>query len=96
MLLAQALEEFYHDIKLTIGPAISNGFYYDVDFGKHTMSEKDFPKIEKRMIEISREKHLFKLRINIKKRRFRILLKNDNEYKVELIDKFRRWRDNFL
>ena len=41
--LAQVLEEFYTDIKLTIGPAISNGFYYDVDFGKHILSEKDFP-----------------------------------------------------
>jgi threonyl-tRNA synthetase len=60
--LAQVLEEFYTDIKLTIGPAIKNGFYYDVDFGKHILSEKDFPRIEKRMIEISREKHLFKLK----------------------------------
>ena len=37
-LLAQVLEEFYDGIKLTIGPAISNGFYYDVDFGEHSMS----------------------------------------------------------
>ena len=66
-ILAQTLEEFYSGIKLTIGPAISNGFYYDVDLGNHTLSEKDFPRIEKRMIEISREKHLFKLRsISIK------------------------------
>ena len=61
-ILAQVIEEFYPEVKLTIGPAISNGFYYDVDFGDNIMSEKDFPKIERRMIEISRNKHLFKLK----------------------------------
>ena len=44
--LAQVIEEFYPGVKLTIGPAINNGFYYDVDFGEHIMSEKDFPKID--------------------------------------------------
>ncbi|MCL4120771.1 UNVERIFIED_CONTAM: hypothetical protein GTU68_035940 [Idotea baltica] len=53
--LAQALEELYSGIKLTIGPAIENGFYYDVDFGEHTVSEKDFKDIENKMIEIARE-----------------------------------------
>jgi len=38
--LAQAIEELYSDAKLTIGPAIENGFYYDVDFGQHSVSEK--------------------------------------------------------
>ena len=40
-LLAQAILEFYPNAKLTIGPAIENGFYYDVDFGSETLSEKD-------------------------------------------------------
>ena len=39
-IVAQALEELYPGIKLTIGPAIDNGFYYDVDFGEHTISGK--------------------------------------------------------
>src|SRR5690606_1856021 len=38
-ILAQALEELYPGIKLTIGPAIENGFYYDVDFGEKTLQE---------------------------------------------------------
>ena len=84
-LLAQALKEFYNDIKLTIGPAISNGFYYDVDFGKHAMSEKDFHKIEKRMIEIARDKHQFKLRSISKKSALEYYSSIGNEYKVELI-----------
>ena len=83
--LAQVLEEFYSGIKLTIGPAISNGFYYDVDFENHTMSEKDFPEIEKRIIEISREKHLFKIESKSKKDALDYYKKQGNEYKKELI-----------
>ena len=60
--LAQALEQLYPGIKLTIGPAIDNGFYYDIDAGKHTISEKDLPTIEKRMLEIARGKHEFHMR----------------------------------
>ncbi len=45
-IVAQALEELYPGIKLTIGPAIENGFYYDVDFGEHTISEKDFQEMK--------------------------------------------------
>ena len=44
-LLAQAIMDFYPDAKLTIGPAIEQGFYYDVDFGDETLSEKEFEKI---------------------------------------------------
>ena len=43
--MAQALQELYPGIKLTIGPAIENGFYYDVDFGEHKFSENDFKKV---------------------------------------------------
>ena len=85
-LLAQVLEELYDGIKLTIGPAISNGFYYDVDFGDQAMSEKDFSKIEKRMIEIARNKHEFKLRSISKKEAIEYYSKNNNQYKVELIE----------
>ncbi|SHI55029.1 threonyl-tRNA synthetase [Cruoricaptor ignavus] len=60
-LLAQAILEFYPDAKLTIGPAIENGFYYDVDFGDETLSEKDFEKIEKKMLENAKKDSHFKL-----------------------------------
>ena len=49
-ILAQALEELYPGIKLTIGPAIANGFYYDVDFNGKPISEKDFPAIESKFL----------------------------------------------
>ena len=83
--LAQALEELYPGIKLTIGPAIKNGFYYDVDFNNHTISDKDFDKIESKIIEISRGKHDFKMRSVSKKEAINYYKKLSNDYKLELI-----------
>ncbi|MFD2725847.1 threonine--tRNA ligase [Hyunsoonleella rubra] len=82
--LAQALEELYPGAKLTIGPAIENGFYYDVDFGEHTISEKDSKRIEDKMLEIARGKHDFKMR-SVSKADALALYK-DNEFKAELIE----------
>lgn len=84
--LAQALEELYPGIKLTIGPAIENGFYYDVDFGDHNISEKDFPAIEKKALEIARGKHDFKLREVSKADALAHYKKEENPFKVELIE----------
>src|SRR5690606_9976288 len=47
--MAQALEELYPGIKLTIGPAIDNGFYYDIDFGDHAFSDKELKRVEDKM-----------------------------------------------
>lgn len=84
--VAQALEELYPGIKLTIGPAIENGFYYDVDFGDHSISEKDFPTIEKKALEIARGKHDYKMRSVSKADALSYYKEQDNEYKVELIE----------
>ena len=82
--LAQALEELYPGIKLTIGPPIENGFYYDVDFGDHTISEKDFATIEDKMLEIARGKFDFKMRAISKAEALETY--KDNPYKTELIE----------
>ena len=84
--VAQALEELYPGIKLTIGPAIENGFYYDVDLENETISEKDFPTIEKKALEIAREKHDFKMREVSKSDALDYYKKQNNTYKVELIE----------
>jgi len=84
--VAQALEELYPGIKLTIGPAIENGFYYDVDLENQTISEKDFPQIEKKALEIAREKHDFKMREVSKSDALDYYKKQNNTYKVELIE----------
>lgn len=85
-IMAQALEELYPGAKLTIGPAIENGFYYDVDFGEHTVSEKDFPNIEKRALEIARGKHDFKMHAVTKAEALEKYKAQGNEFKVELIE----------
>ncbi|MFK7115200.1 threonine--tRNA ligase [Flavobacterium oreochromis] len=81
--MAQALEELYPGIKLTIGPAIEKGFYYDVDFGDRKITDADFKKIEDRVLEISKEKHEFKMRSVTKAEA--LALYKDNEFKTELI-----------
>ncbi|SFS68730.1 threonyl-tRNA synthetase [Zhouia amylolytica] len=84
--LAQALEELYPGVKLTIGPAIDNGFYYDVDFGDQAVSEKDFPAIENKMLEIARGKHEFNMRSVSKADALSYYKDQGNEFKVELIE----------
>ena len=84
--MAQALQELYPGIKLTIGPAIENGFYYDVDFGEHKFSENDFKKVEDRMLEIARGKHDFKMREVSKADALRKYKEEGNPFKVELIE----------
>ncbi|SDW63280.1 threonine--tRNA ligase [Aequorivita viscosa] len=85
-ILAQALEQLYPNIKLTIGPAIENGFYYDVDFGDTTLSDKDLKEIETKMLEIARGKHEFSIRETSKAEALDYYKKQGNEYKVELIE----------
>lgn len=85
-ILAQALQDLYPGIKLTIGPAIENGFYYDVDFGEHKVSDNDFKKIEDRMLAIAREKHNFSMRSSTKQEALDFYKKDNNPYKVELIE----------
>lgn len=83
-LLAQALEQLYPGIKLTIGPAIERGFYYDVDFNGHEFGEGDIAKVEQRMLENARQKSQFELHPVPKAEalaRYR-----DNEFKTELIE----------
>ncbi|MBQ3959914.1 MAG: TGS domain-containing protein, partial [Muribaculaceae bacterium] len=55
-LLAEALQELYPGVQFGIGPAIENGFYYDIDPGENTITSADFPKIEKKMAELVAKK----------------------------------------
>jgi len=82
--LAQAILHFYPNAKLTIGPAIENGFYYDVDFGKESFLEKDFEKIEQKMLENAKKNSQFTL-YNVSKDNALKSYK-DNPYKTELIE----------
>lgn len=84
--MAQAIEILYPGSKLTIGPAIENGFYYDVDFGDQKISENDFKKIEDKMLEIARGKHEFSMRSSTKDEALSYYKDQNNPFKVELIE----------
>jgi len=86
-LMAEALEQIYPGIKLGTGPAISNGFYYDIDPGEHKISSDDFPKIEKKMIELAREKNEFVRKDISKADALKYFTEKGDEYKLELIEK---------
>ena len=84
--LAEAIISMYPKAKLTIGPAIDNGFYYDVDLGEDVISDKDFPTIEKKFIEIARGKHEFSIRPVSKSDALALYEGEENPYKLELIE----------
>ena len=85
-ILAQSLLSKYPQAKLTIGPAIENGFYYDVDFGDASFSEKDMPSLEEQFLIFAREKFEFKMRMSSKSDALKFYQKENNPYKIELIE----------
>ena len=84
--LAQTIVSLYPKAKLTIGPAIENGFYYDVDFGDHSITDKELINIEKKFLDFAKQKFAFKMRSASKKEALDFYHKNDNQYKIELIE----------
>ena len=84
--LAESILEFHPTAKLTIGPAIENGFYYDIDLGDDVISEKNFQQIEKKFLELARGKHEFKMRSVSKADALSLYKEEKNPYKVELIE----------
>lgn len=86
-LMAEALQELYPGIQFGIGPAIENGFYYDVDPGEGvTIRESDFPAIEKKMKEIIKRKEEIKRASISKEDALKFFADKGETYKVELID----------
>ena len=85
-LMAEALEALYPNIKLAIGPPIENGFYYDIDFGEHSISSDDFPKIEKKILELAREKNNYIRKDISKEDAIAFYREKGDEYKLELLD----------
>ena len=85
-LMAEALETLYPGIKFGIGPAIENGFYYDVDPGeKRVITEGDLPAIEKKMKELASQNQMFVRRDVSKKEALDLFSQKGDEYKTELI-----------
>ncbi len=85
-LMAEALELLYPGTKFGIGPAIENGFYYDVDFGDKTVSVNDLAAIEKKMMELAQQKYEYKRYDISKENALKYFGEKGDEYKLELIE----------
>jgi threonyl-tRNA synthetase len=85
-LLAEAVEALYPGAKFGIGPAIDNGFYYDIDFGDKTISIDDLGAIEKKMAELAAQKNTYKRSEVSKKDAIEFFTSKADHYKLELID----------
>ena len=84
--MAEAIEFYFPGVKLAIGPPIENGFYYDIDFDKHEISEKDLVKIEKKIIDLAREKNPFIRKEITKKEAIDFFKAKNDPYKLELLN----------
>ena len=84
-LMAEALESLYPGVKFGIGPAIENGFYYDVDLGGRQIAESDLKAIEDKMIELARTKEVFERKEVSKAEALKSFTEKGDEYKCELI-----------
>ena len=84
--LAAAVTELYPDVKFGIGPAIDNGFYYDIDFGDTKISDADLGKIEKKMRGIVARKLPMTVRESSKKEALAWARDHGQKFKVELIE----------
>lgn len=85
-LMAEALESEFPGIKFGIGPPIDNGFYYDVDTGDRTLTPEDLAVIEKKMLELAREKNAYVRSEVSKADAIKYFTEKNDEYKLELID----------
>ena len=84
-LLAEALQELFPGVKFGIGPAIENGFYYDIDPNGHTITSEDFPRIEAKMLELAkRDEQIVRADIS-KEDALKMFGDRDETYKCELI-----------
>lgn len=85
-LMAEAIEALYPGVKLAIGPAITNGFYYDIDFLDYEFAEKDLEKVEQKMKELVKEKASFIRKEISKADAIAYFTEKNDPYKLELID----------
>jgi len=85
-LMAEALETLYPGVKFGIGPAIENGFYYDVDLGDRQITDDDLKAIEDKMVEFAREGQHFVRKEVPKAEAMKTFTEKGDQYKCELID----------
>ncbi len=85
-LMAEALEALYPGVKFAYGPATENGFFYDIDLGDRTLSSDEFPKIEKKILELARNKSDYIRKEVSKSDAIKYFTEKGDEYKLETIE----------
>lgn len=85
-LLAEALEALYPGVKFWVGPPIEHGFYYDVDFGDQTFTDKDFAAVEQKMLELAKAKNPFVRKEISKADAIALFEAKGDEYKLDLLE----------
>ena len=84
-LLAEALQELFPGVKFGIGPALENGFYYDIDPNGHQITSEDFPRIEAKMLELAKRNEEIRRQDISKADALKMFGDRNEEYKCELI-----------
>ncbi len=84
--LAEAVQALYPHALFTIGPAVENGFYYDIDFGAQAPGADDLQRVEEKMMELARQENEFKLYSISKAEALQYYAQRNNPYKLELIE----------
>jgi len=84
--LAEALEQLFSGIKLGIGPSIETGFYYDIDFGEHKISDNDLDKIEQKMLQLAAQNNSFIRKEISKSDAIQHFTLKQDPYKLELLE----------
>ena len=86
-LLAEALESMFYGIKFWVGPPVENGFYYDVDFGEHTFTDGHIADVEKKMLELAKQKNPFIRKKLSKADAIKYFEERGDEYKLDLLER---------
>lgn len=85
-LMAEALEALFPGVKLGIGPAIENGFYYDIDLGDRQITEEDLRRLEIKMAELAKQNNAYSRKAVSKSDALKYFTEKGDQYKLELID----------
>ena len=84
-LMAEALEALYPGVKFWVGPALQNGFYYDVDFGGIAFSSEDFKKVEEKMNELAKQSNSYTKKVMSKLDAIAYFSEKGDQYKLDLL-----------
>ena len=85
--MAEALESMFDGIKFWVGPPVEFGFYYDVDFGEHKFTDAHIPELEKKMLELAKEKNPYIRKEISKADAIEYFTEKGDEYKLDLLER---------